>query len=99
MDADCVGEAEQDASRRGAERIVASEHHRDHRDRAAPGVHVFGEDADGAERELRAGEAGQRPGNKHRDDLLWTDTFGRYAGGRAAHLWFTERNMRYSRTR
>src|SRR5271166_2506057 len=62
MDADRVGEAEQDAGRGGIEGVVAPEHHRDDRDPAAPGAHVLGKDADGAERELRAGEAGKRAG-------------------------------------
>ena len=50
------------------EGIVAPEHDRHHRDPAAPGAHVLGEDADGAERELRAGKAGQRARDQHGDD-------------------------------
>ena len=68
-----IGEAEEDAGGGGIEGVVAAEHHRDDGDPAAARAHVLGEDADRAERELRAGEAAERAGDDNGHDAIAGD--------------------------
>src|SRR5271166_5629019 len=70
MNAQRVGEAEENAGAGGVKRIVAREHHCDDSDPTAPSAHVLGENADRAERELRAGKSGQRSREDNRDNTV-----------------------------
>ena len=58
---------------RRRQRMAAAEHHRHHGDPAAPGAHVLAEQGDGAERQLRPGQAAQRAARQHRGDAVAGD--------------------------